>query len=59
MRQFFQVHQDAFPLAQGVGANPAATHAVIHAPKAPLHARMAGGAPRPPVTVPNVTPAAA
>lgn len=43
----------------GVGANPAATHAVMHTPSAVLQPAITAGIPAPPVTVPNVNPAAA
>jgi hypothetical protein len=42
---------------QGIGAQPAATHAAMHAPNPVLHARTAAGAPKPAVT-PNMAPAA-
>ena len=45
--------------AYGVGASPAATQAVMHAPSWTLQAMAATGAPIPPVTVPNTNPPAA
>ena len=44
---------------QGIGAQPAATHAAMQVPNPALQARIAIGVPAPAVTVPKVTPAAA
>lgn len=44
---------------QGIGAKPAATQPDMQTPKPALHAKMAGGAPKPPVMVPKTKPAPA